>query len=253
MKTWFKNNKGMVIKLSVILVIAIVLFVLVSIFKTPIANWLNDKYEHATHEWVFWLCIVLAQIAQAVFLQISNSLVTAPLSVIIGICNPQSMWGLDVEFGLKAFLFSWLGITIGNIILYLIGRFAGKKIIQFFIGKDENKLKNVRCFVSSKQFIICASINPVIPSDIVNTLSGDARVSSWFMIPETIISRGICCLTTFCLFFGLTQYLWKFAILVPLIVGMFVWSFFVTRNALDNVNKEKEDAEDEEVNKEIYK
>ena len=241
MKNWIKRNKGLVIKLGVILSIAIILLVLISIFKTPVANWLNTRYTLMVldnREWVFWFLVVLAQVLQAVFLQISNSLVTAPLAVVIGLCNPNSVWGLDVEFGLKAFMFSWLGIAIGNIILYLIGRFAGKKILTWFLGSEE-KLKNVRCFVKNKEFIIIASLNPIIPSDVVNTLSGDARVSAWFMVPETIISRGICCLTTFCLFFGLTQNWWKLGVLIPLLIIMVGISIHATKKALKQVKEEK--------------
>ena len=236
MKKWISNNKSLVIKLSIILLIAVIAFTLITIFKDPVANWLNEVYtNNPQSEWIFWLCIVVAQVLQAVFLQVSNSLITAPLAVVVSICNPNSIWGLDVEFGIKAFLFSWLGIAIGNIILYLIGRFAGEKILTWFLG-DKNKLNNVRAFVSSKEFIIIASINPIIPSDVVNTLSGDAKVSAWFMIPETIISRGICCLTTFCLFFGITLYPWKLAILIPLLIIMVIWSVYATKRALKNVH-----------------
>lgn len=168
-------------------------------------------------------------------------MITAPLAVVIALCNPNSVWGLDVEFGLKAFLFSWLGIAIGNIILYAIGKYVGEKLLGWFLG-DKSKLENVRAFVSSKEFIIIASVNPIIPSDVVNTLSGDAKVSAWFMIPETIISRGICCLTTFCLFFGITMYVWKLAILIPLLIIMVVWSIYATKRALKNMNKTKEEA-----------
>lgn len=233
MKNWLKQNKSLCIKLGIILAIAITAFVLVTIYQKPMGFWIKEVYEkNIEKEWIFWMVVVVAQIVQAVFLQVSNSLITAPLAVVISLCYPDSVWGVDTDIGLKAFLFSWLGITIGNLILYTIGRCAGNKILKFFLG-DEKKIQKVRGFVRSKEFIIIASLNPVLPSDIVNTLSGDAHVSPLFMIPETILSRGICCLTTFCLFYGMfSQYVWKIAILIPLLILMLVWSVFATKRAL---------------------
>lgn len=82
----------------------------------------------------FWSIIVALQIVQAVFLQCSNSIITAPLAVLY----KEELW--------KVFLASWIGVFIGNVILYLLGRWCGGKLLKFVLG-DEEKAEKMKEFM----------------------------------------------------------------------------------------------------------
>lgn len=178
----------------------------------------------------FWAIIVLLQIIQAVFIQCSNSLITAPISILF--CD--ELW--------KVFLASWLGVFIGNVILYFIGRFCGGKLLKFVLG-DEEEAEKLKGFMrTGKWFYLIGCVCPIIPSDVLNILAGSAKYDPRFVIISTFITRGICVATTTWLVGLIPNYPWVAIILGALIIGMILLAFFATRRAI-KLSKQVENAD----------
>lgn len=174
---------------------------------------------------LFWGIIVALQIIQSVFIPISNSLISFPVSMIFA----DEVW--------KVFLSSFTGIFIGNVILYFIGRFSGGKLLKFVIG-DEKKAENFKTIMKdSKAFYLLGGVCPLIPSDVLNVIAGVCKYNAWFVIVATFITRAICVSVTCYLAGSIAQNpLWIIG-LVALLVVMFVLAFFVTKRNLQKHKK----------------
>jgi len=229
MKKWLKKNKKTILK--TLLIIAIIGAIAGTTYGILYACGFTsvDKFKELKEKLGdnlgFWSIIVLLQIIQSVFIPISNSLISFPVSMIFN----NEIW--------KVFLSSFIGIFIGNVILYYIGRFGSGKLLKFVIG-DQEKADKFKIFMqSSKSFYLIAGICPIIPSDVCNVLAGIAKYDALFVIISTFITRAICVSTTCYLAGYITRYPWVIAILVVLLVGMCVLAYFTTKKALQR-NKE---------------
>lgn len=228
-KSFFKNNYKSLLKfLLVIGVIAVIAlstyFILRACGYTTVDDFkaLRDRLGDSIG---FWAIIVGLQIIQSVFIPVSNSLISLPVSMIFN----NEIW--------KVFLSSFIGIFIGNVCLYFIGSCCGGKLLKFVIG-DEKKAENFKGLMQdSKLFYLFGGVCPIIPSDVLNVIAGICKYKVWFVVLSTFITRAICVATT-CWLGGLIagNPLWIIA-LVALMVGMFVLAFFVTKR---NINKHKQ-------------
>lgn len=140
---------------------------------------------------ISYTMIIALQIIQVVFIPISNQIITVPAIAVIGI------W--------PAFFCSWIGIEIGTIILYFIGRFGGGKFLKWLLGDKEKADKFKDLIISRKLFYPVGMLIGVIPDDLLTTLAGVAKMNFWYIFIVSIITRGVCVLTTVFGFGILTQ------------------------------------------------
>jgi len=223
-KNWFKNTYKQILKtlmlIGIIAVIAVsTYFILRACGFTTVDDFKRLRNQLGDSIW-FWAIIVLLQIVQVVFIPISNSLISAPIAVIFS----NELW--------KVFLSSWIGICIGTIILYFIGRCAGGKLLKFVLG-DEEKANKLKGFMQQgKAFFVIGDLIPVIPNDVLTVLAGMSGYGFWFTFIVTLITRAICIATTVWLFGYITTYPWLITALVVLIVFMIFAGIFVTKRSI---------------------
>lgn len=214
-----------VLIISIIAVIAVsTYFILRACGFTTVEDFTNLRNQLGDSIW-FWAIIVGLQVIQVVFIPISNSLISAPIAVLFS----NELW--------KVFLSSWIGICIGTVILYFIGKYAGGKLLNFVLGDREkaNKLKGF--MLQGKAFFIIGDLIPVIPNDVLTVLAGMSGYSFTFTFIVTLITRAVCVATTVWLFGYMTTYPWLIAILVALLVFMVFAGIFVTKHSIRK-NKE---------------
>lgn len=168
----------------------------------------------------FWAVIVALQVIQVVFIPISNSLISAPVALIFN----NELW--------KVFLSSWIGICIGTIILYFIGRSAGGKLLNFVLG-DKEKAEKLKEFMKcGKSFFVIGDLCPLIPNDVLTVLAGMSDYTFTFTFFVTLITRAICIATTVYLFGYITTYPWLIAVLIVVMAIMFLIAIKLTRGSL---------------------
>ena len=143
--------------------------------------------------------IVLLQVLQVVFIPVSNQIITIPAIAVLGV--------------FPAFICSWIGIEIGTIILYLIGRFGGGKLLAWLLSDKTKAEKFGELVKTRKLFYPVAMLIGVIPDDLITTLAGVGRLNFWYVLVISIITRGICTATTVFSFGILTQTWWGIIIL----------------------------------------
>lgn len=150
---------------------------------------------------VFWLVIGLLQIIQVIFVPLSNQIITVPIAIIFPI---EDLW--------KVWITSWISIWIATMILYLLGRFAGKKILGWVLN-DKEKTERCANFLKKGWIFYPLGMLLPLPDDIITTLAGTAKMNFWFVLGCSCLTRAI---DTACSVYGwgfLTRYWWGWVIL----------------------------------------
>lgn len=182
----------------------------------------------------FWAIITALQVFQVVFLPITNQIITVPIAILFS----NELW--------KVFLSSWIGIFIGTIILYFIGRFGGGKILSWILSDKENAKKCEDWMKRGKAFYVSGMLIPFIPDDILSTLAGTAKYNFFFVLLVSGITRGICTAFSVWGFGYLTQFWWGWIILIGGLVILLALTFFIWKGTNNKWLTEKRRKNDNE-------
>ena len=153
--------------------------------------------------WAYAIIVVL-QVVQVVFIPISNQIITIPAIAVIGV------W--------PAFFCSWLGIEIGTVALYLIGRYGGGTLLRWLLSDQTKVDKFKQAVTERKLFYPVGMLIGVIPDDLLTTVAGAAHISFWYVLIVSVLTRGVCVFATVFGFGVLTQTWWGVMILAIAIV-----------------------------------
>lgn len=175
-------KKRKVLKIALIVaVLAVIVGIAWYLMKKLDFQKLSDTFGNS---FIFWLIITLLQVIQVVFIPISNQIITIPMVVMF----PDKL--------LYVYLSSWIGITMGSIILYFIGRYGGVKIVAWVLG-DKDKANNLSVKMNKTKFFYpIGMLIPVIPDDVLSTLAGMSKFNFLYVLLVTVITRGICVATS---------------------------------------------------------
>lgn len=128
------------------------------------------------------IIFILFQFLQVVVLPVPGS-----VSVAVGVAL----------FGpLRCSLFSFIGILLGSIVAFFIGRVVGYKAVCWIVGKDDldkwlKKMKGKDYLLLSIMFLL-----PLFPDDILCFVAGLSSMTWTYFIIMIIITRAISVLTT---------------------------------------------------------
>ncbi len=162
---------------------AIILYVL---FRTGFFAILND--EQAFQEYLekagVWMGVlfVLLQFLQVVILPIPSFVTVAAGTALFG--------------PLPCALLSLIGILIGSITAFLIGRYLGHKAVAWMIGKNtlDKWLKKIKG--RDKLFLSAMFLLPIFPDDVLCFVAGISSMSLPFFLTVIVIARIIAIFTT---------------------------------------------------------
>jgi len=164
---------------NVIVLVIVAVFVILSangIFK----NFSDiDKIKQSILEGgnTSYIIYILVQILNVVFLPLPSFVV-----IILGV----SLFG-----PIKAFFLTVIGVIIGSIISFMIGRFIGLKIVVWCIGKEKTqKYKNM---IGSKGYLLflIMQLLPFFPDDILCMVAGLTSMKFSFFIISMLIVKPI--------------------------------------------------------------
>nr|DAE44722.1 MAG TPA: SNARE associated Golgi protein [Caudoviricetes sp.] len=184
-KEIIKDNKKTILRsLLIVVIVAIIALSIYGIMRIcGIGSIENLREITNSHGYWVYPVIVVLQIIQVVFIPLTNQLITVPAIVVVGI------W--------PAFFCSWIGIFIGTIILYFIGKSAGSKLFTWVLGGDKEKAEKYENILKSRQlFYPVGMLIGAIPDDLLTLTAGMANLNFWYVCIVAFISRGICTLTT---------------------------------------------------------
>ena len=140
-----------------------------------------EEYLERSGSWMAVLFILL-QFAQVVLLPIPSSVTVAAGSVLF---DP-----------LLGSLYSLIGIMIGSLVAFLIGRYAGYRVVAWIVGQEtlDKWLKKIKG--KDKLFLSAMFLLPVFPDDVLCFVAGLSSMSFWFFLAVIVISRILAIFTT---------------------------------------------------------
>lgn len=127
-----------------------------------------------------WLVFVLIQIVVTTFL----CFIPATSATFIAV-------GVALFGSLKAFLLCGVSVFISSIIMFLMGRFAGKKVAIKLVGEDSLKKAQDLIDVKSKIALPLMFMFPIFPDDALCMVAGMTKMKFSYFSIITLIFRNI--------------------------------------------------------------
>lgn len=188
-----KNKKQAQLKflrlfLSIVVLVAVLICVYIVFKLTGVWEKVNsiDKLKAIVESGgVFsFVVFVLLQILQTTVLQIPAIFVTIAGTLVFG------TW--------TAFILSFIAVMIGSVIMFWIGRKAGRKFLNWLAGKEEADvwIKRMSC---GKYLFFLMMLFPLFPDDILCVIAGLTNMSFGYFFWTNVIARsiGIACTVFF--------------------------------------------------------
>ena len=177
-----KTTHGKIMRFSVVLVVLFLVVLAGFLFLRFTGLWekvnsVKKIREIVERGGVFSRAIfVLFQILQTTILQIPAIFVTVAGSIVFG--------------RFEAFIMSYLGVLVGSIIMFYIGRKAGRKFLNWIIG-EETANKWIDRMSGGKYLFFLMMVFPCFPDDILCVIAGLTNMSFPFFIWTNIIARAL--------------------------------------------------------------
>ncbi len=140
-----------------------------------------ESYLERTGTFMSVLFVIL-QFLQVVILPIPSTVTVVAGSALFG--------------PLRGSLLSLLGIVLGSLCAFFVGRYAGYRVVAWIVGKDtlDKWLKKVKG--KDKLLLSAMFLLPVFPDDILCFVAGLSSMSVWLFLGVIIISRVLAIFTT---------------------------------------------------------
>lgn len=98
--------------------------------------------------------------------------------------------GVMIYGPLEAFILSSIGVFIGSMICYAIGRFCGRKIVHWLAGDKIDKYLDILSTRGKGPFVIMQLL-PFFPDDVLCILAGVTNMNFWFYLMTMLVIRPI--------------------------------------------------------------
>ena len=96
---------------------------------------------------------------------------------------------------MKTFLLCFSGVIIASIIMDLIGRFGGSRVIVKLIGQKSYDETFALVQTKGMVYVPVMYLLPIFPDDFICMICGSLRVKWWVHYIEIVLCRGIGCAT----------------------------------------------------------
>lgn len=158
---------------------------------------------------------IILQVLQVIFIPINTTIFTVPAIILFG--------------PLKAFLISWVGCAIGSIIMFLIARVCGDKVMKWLVG-EEKATKYANILGKGKYLLPIFLTIPIFPDDVLCASAGLGKINVWYFVIVIIITRAIDTACTCFIGSALIQSVPGIIFLCLFILAMLVLSIWLTKN-----------------------
>ncbi|HGC9980155.1 TPA: TVP38/TMEM64 family protein [Streptococcus agalactiae] len=168
-----------VIKALGVLALIATLVLVVYLYKLGILNDSNELKD-LVHKYEFWgpMIFIVAQIVQIVFPVIPGGVTTVAGFLIFG---PT-----------LGFIYNYIGIIIGSVILFWLVKFYGRKFVLLFMDQKtfDKYESNLETSGYEKFFIFCMA-SPISPADIMVMITGLSNMSIKRFVTIIMITKPI--------------------------------------------------------------
>ena len=134
------------------------------------------EYIESSGNWAVWV-FILFQFLQVVILPIPSTVTV--------------MAGVALFGPLKCSLFSFIGIFIGSVLAFGIGRWLGYKVVSWIVGKEDldkwlKKIKGKDYLILSLMFLL-----PLFPDDVLCFIAGLSSMTWGYFLVMIFVTRAL--------------------------------------------------------------
>lgn len=134
------------------------------------------EYIESSGNWAVWV-FILFQFLQVVILPIPSTVTV--------------MAGVALFGPLKCSLFSFIGIFIGSVLAFGIGRWLGYKVVSWIVGKEDldkwlKKIKGKDYLILSIMFLL-----PLFPDDVLCFIAGLSSMTWGYFLVMIFVTRAL--------------------------------------------------------------
>lgn len=232
-----KINKSLLIKIIIIVyAVAVITVGLYFLFRALGITDVNKLQEIIKNCGVWgWLVFLVLQVACTCLLCMVPA--TSMTFITVGVILFGANW--------KTFLLCFSGVIIASVVMDLIGRFGGSRLIVKLIGQKSYDETFELIQEKGTVYIPVFYLMPVFPDDFICMICGSLRVKFWIHLIEIVLCRGIGCAT---IVFGVSilptdlinalktfdwafigSHLWEYITMITVLVFWVIVVFFIAR------------------------
>ena len=182
-----KHNKSLIIKIIIIVcAIALISVGLYFLFRALGITDINKLQEIIANcgNWG-WIVFLLLQVLCTCLLCVVPG--TSMTFITVGIILFGANW--------KTFLLCFSGVIIASVLMDLIGRFGGSRLIIKLIGQKSYNETFDLIQEKGMVYVPVMYLLPIFPDDFICMICGSLRVKFWIHLIEIVLCRGIGCAT----------------------------------------------------------
>lgn len=145
--------------------------------------------------------------------------------------------GVALFGSLKCAIYSFIGITLGSVVAFAIGRWIGFKAVKWIVGEDTlakwmEKLKNKEYLILSIMFLL-----PMFPDDVLCFIAGLSSMTWGYFAVMIIVTRLISVFTTAYSLEFIPFNTWWGILIWVLIAALIGASFYLVCKYSDKIDK----------------
>ena len=175
-----------------------------------------DKLREIVNNGIWGVIIyIILQIIQVIFIPINTTLFTVPAIVLFG--------------SVKAFFISWIGCALGSILMFLIARYLGNKVLKWLVG--EEKANRYASLLGKGKFLLpLFLLIPIFPDDIMCASAGLGKINFMYFVVVVVVTRAIDTACTCFIGASLIQSIPGIIVLCVFVILMLIASIWLTKN-----------------------
>lgn len=189
LKRSLKINKKTVIDLLVLmLIIALISLAAAAVLYALDIIYFDDGirlnlalFDSFKSSWYGWLIVIAAQVLLTTLLCFVPG-TTMTFLVLIQMLY-ESPW--------QAFLISFIGVTLSSVIMYLTGKYGGRRLCERVLGKENCQKADELLNHKGIAFFPVMMLLPLFPDDALVMIAGTINMSMKWFLPSIILGRGI--------------------------------------------------------------
>ena len=143
-----------------------------------------QEWISATGAW----SIVVFLLVQIAFTTLLSFVPVASMSfILLGVALFGPNW--------KTFLICFSGVIISSVLMDLIGRFGGSKLIKLLVGEEDYNNATALVHERGPVYVPVMYLLPMFPDDAICMVVGATKINFWIHLAEIVLCRGIGCAT----------------------------------------------------------
>ncbi len=186
---FFKKYKKPIIKILILLAIAILISALVLVIMRltgviTVDDGLKfnaELFSVFTTSWYGYLLFYLIQVAGTLLLCF------APVGTSAFIALGVILYGPTVY----TFLLLYAGVITSSVLMDLIGRFGGSRLVKRIFGDDEFKKGKKILQEKGTIYLPAMYLFPLFPDDVLCCLAGTIKLNFWYHLLIIVLCRGV--------------------------------------------------------------